>query len=125
MNIKRRLEYFRGELRAGRIGYNELFELKTLVPYIEPGDVELLEAAGVTEGGEKITTDNGFVDFLNDVTLKVLEMWEERGGVKIGEHEAEVLKDTLTPFFADRLPETYRPILVRLLEISRSKSKLP
>ena len=46
---KDRLEYLRGELRAERISYGELVELETLVEFIEPGDVELLEAAGVPE----------------------------------------------------------------------------
>lgn len=47
--IKQRLEYLRGELRAQRISYGELAELQSLAPYIEPDDVELLEAAGVEE----------------------------------------------------------------------------
>lgn len=44
-----RLEYLRGELRAERISLGELAELASLAEYIEPGDVELLEAAGVPE----------------------------------------------------------------------------
>lgn len=47
--IKQRLEYLRGELRAERISYDELHELQSLAIHIEPGDVELLEAAGVPE----------------------------------------------------------------------------
>lgn len=47
--IKERLEYLRQELRAERISYGELAELQSLVPYIDKGDVELLEAAGVPE----------------------------------------------------------------------------
>jgi hypothetical protein len=43
------LEYLRGELRAQRISYGELADLQELAPYIDPGDVELLEAAGVPE----------------------------------------------------------------------------
>ena len=46
---KERLEYLRGELRAERISYGELHELQSLVSHIAPGDVELLEAAGVPE----------------------------------------------------------------------------
>lgn len=46
---KRRLEYLRGELREGRMSYGELAELQGLIPYIDAGDVELLEAAGVPE----------------------------------------------------------------------------
>jgi hypothetical protein len=44
-----RLEYLRGELQAERISYEELAELQSLREFIEPGDVELLEAAGVPE----------------------------------------------------------------------------
>lgn len=47
-----RLEYLRGELRAERISYGELSELQSLAPYIAPGDLELLEAAGVPENAK-------------------------------------------------------------------------
>lgn len=47
--IKKRLEYLRGELRAERISWGELAELQGLVPHIDPDDLELLEAAGVPE----------------------------------------------------------------------------
>jgi len=47
--ITKRLEYIREELRQERISYGELAELQSLVDHIEPGDVELLEAAGVPE----------------------------------------------------------------------------
>lgn len=50
---KERLEYLRGELRAERISYGEIAELQDLVPHIEPGDIELLEAAGVPEFEEE------------------------------------------------------------------------
>ena len=49
----KRLEYLRGELRAERISYGELAELQDLAQYIAPGDVELLEAAGVPEFPEQ------------------------------------------------------------------------
>lgn len=45
-----RLEYLRGELQAERISQGELLELQGLAEYIEDGDVELLEPAGVPEG---------------------------------------------------------------------------
>lgn len=47
---RERLEYLRGELRGERISYGELAELQGLIAFIEPGDLELLEAAGVPEG---------------------------------------------------------------------------
>ena len=45
----KRLEYLRGELRAERISYGEIAELQDLAARIDPGDVELLEAAGLPE----------------------------------------------------------------------------
>lgn len=47
--IAGRLEYLRGEIRAERISWGELAELQSLASHIEPGDIELLEAAGVPE----------------------------------------------------------------------------
>ena len=47
--IKGRLEYLRQELRHECISYGELYELQSLAEYIDKGDVELLEAAGVPE----------------------------------------------------------------------------
>ena len=47
--IKERLEYLRGEIKAERISYGEIAELQSLVEHIEPGDVLLLEWAGVPE----------------------------------------------------------------------------
>lgn len=51
--IKERLEYLRGEIRAERISYSELLELESLSNHIEDGDVELLEPAGVPEFEEE------------------------------------------------------------------------
>jgi hypothetical protein len=47
--IKQRLEELREELRKECISYGELSELQSLAEYIDPSDVELLEAAGVPE----------------------------------------------------------------------------
>lgn len=47
--IEKRLEYLRSQLRAERISTDEILELQSLADHIEPGDVELLEAAGVPE----------------------------------------------------------------------------
>ena len=55
--ITKRLEYIRGELRAERISYGELVELQGLVTEIDPGDVELLEAAGMPEPQGGITPE--------------------------------------------------------------------
>lgn len=47
--IRERLEYLRGEIRAERISQGEVAELQGLADYIEDGDTELLEWAGVPE----------------------------------------------------------------------------
>lgn len=51
--VKKRLTYLRSQLRAERISYGELHELQCLVPFIDKGDVELLEVAGVPEFEEE------------------------------------------------------------------------
>lgn len=47
--VKQRLEYLRKQLHSGAISWGDLAELQALTPYIDPSDVELLEAAGVPE----------------------------------------------------------------------------
>ena len=45
--VQERLEYLRGEIEAERISYEEIAELQDLAQHIEPGDLLLLEWAGV------------------------------------------------------------------------------
>ena len=47
--INERLEYLRDEIRAERISYGEILELQSLAEYIDNGDVELREWAGIKE----------------------------------------------------------------------------
>ena len=56
--IKKRLEYLRGEIQAERISMGEIAELQSLASHIEPGDVLLLEWAGVPERAVKATALN-------------------------------------------------------------------
>lgn len=58
-DVRARLEYLRGELRAERISYGELAELQSLAGHIDSGDVELLEAAGVPEHPTEAVWDSG------------------------------------------------------------------
>lgn len=51
-----RLEELRGRLREENMSWGELHELQGLAEHIAPGDVELLEAAGVPEFPETGTT---------------------------------------------------------------------
>ena len=76
--IKQRLEYLRGELKAGNLSYGELAELQSLIPHIEPGDVELLEAAGVPESKELPIDDPDLMK-----TVVVFRMWRGKGGTAI------------------------------------------
>ncbi len=46
---RERLEYLRSQLDAECISYGELIELQGLAEHIEPGDVQLAEAAGIDE----------------------------------------------------------------------------
>lgn len=48
-SIQERLEYIRAEIVADRVSYGEIAELQSLTEYIDPGDVLLLEWAGVPE----------------------------------------------------------------------------
>lgn len=48
-DVKKRLEYLRGEIEAERISYEEIAELQALSKYIDSGDVLLLQWAGVPE----------------------------------------------------------------------------
>jgi len=47
--IKNRLEIIRKDIQAENVSTSQLLELQTLIPYIESGDIELLEWAGVPE----------------------------------------------------------------------------
>ena len=47
--INARLEYLRSEIKAERISGGEILELQELAEFIDPGDVLLLEWAGVPE----------------------------------------------------------------------------
>lgn len=47
--IRARLEALRAALRSESISYGELAELQVLAPYIEGGDTELAEWAGIPE----------------------------------------------------------------------------
>jgi hypothetical protein len=47
--VTERLEYLRTQLEAECISWGELHELQGLAEHIAPGDVQLLEAAGVPE----------------------------------------------------------------------------
>jgi hypothetical protein len=48
-DIKSRLEYLREEIESERISMGEIVELESLASHIEPGDVLLMEWAGVPE----------------------------------------------------------------------------
>ena len=59
MNTQDRLEYLRSQIDAECISYFELAELQDLADYIDPGDVQLLEWAGVPEPEYPWTPNTG------------------------------------------------------------------
>ena len=61
---KKRLEELRAEIQAERISMGELLELQSLIPYIDKGDVELLEWAGVPEFEEE-PEETYYIEYLN------------------------------------------------------------
>jgi len=68
---KERLEEIREELNSESISMGELVELQDLTEYIEDGDVQLLEAAGVPEFNEEVTP----------MSEELIEMVKEEYGV--------------------------------------------
>jgi hypothetical protein len=61
---KQRLEKLRAEIQSERISYGEIAELQSLIPYIDKGDVELLEWAGVPEFEEE-PEETYYIEYLN------------------------------------------------------------
>ena len=53
-DIRCRLENLRVQIDAEQISWHELYELQLLAEFIEPGDVQLLEWAGVPEFEESL-----------------------------------------------------------------------
>ena len=62
--IQERLEYLRSQIEDECISYAELIELQGLAKFIDSGDVQLLEWAGVPEFDRCPETD----DFQHQVT---------------------------------------------------------
>jgi hypothetical protein len=75
--VAERLEHLRSRLRSESISYGELAELQGLAKYIEDGDVELLEAAGVPEYPDLTLRDEGTVWLLFPNTDEASEWIEE------------------------------------------------
>lgn len=59
-HVKERFEYLRGEIDNERISYAELHELQSLAAFIDDGDKQLLEWAGVPEFPEE--NSNGYTE---------------------------------------------------------------
>ena len=80
--IKKRLEYLRGEIKKECISYSEIAELQSLAEHIDPNDTLLLEWAGVPEG-YKIVSRESMIDDL------IMWIAEAKGNDK------EMMKDDL------------------------------
>jgi hypothetical protein len=88
IEAKKRLEELREELRSETISYGELFELQSLVEYIDKDDVELLEAAGVPEFDDDEFKHGGMMDnedYDDEISEEMQKLLEE--------HEKEAKKN--------------------------------
>lgn len=72
-NIKKRLEYLRGELRKESISLEELSELQSLAKHIDSNDVELLEAAGVPENDLDVEEDEDWNKLILSGAMKPIK----------------------------------------------------
>jgi hypothetical protein len=78
--IKKRLEELRKEIENETISYGEIAELQSLVKYIDPSDVLLLEWAGVPEfGDDKIKGSKVKAEELSEMDKKAITAGEEYG----------------------------------------------
>lgn len=114
--ITERLEYLRGEIRAERISMGELIELQGLAEHIEPGDVELLEWAGVPEfpddgphatyiKGEITLSDGSTTGFSIQADLG----WQQWGNDPSKLGDTVDLMKSLAEATADHLHESEQP----------------
>lgn len=96
---KERLEEIRTELDNETVSYGELAELQDLTEFIEEGDVQLLEAAGVSEFDEKeITIDLSDLEgeYSLDEMPAVIETIQERieeAKPSMSEEQIEMVKE--------------------------------
>jgi hypothetical protein len=96
---KERLEEIRTELDNESVSYGELVELQELTEFIEEGDVQLLEAAGVSEFDEKeITIDLSDLEgeYSLDEMPAVIETIQERieeAKPSMSEEQIEMVKE--------------------------------
>jgi hypothetical protein len=64
-----RLEQIRAAIRAENVSYGELAELQDLADQINPGDVELLQWAGVPEFSEDDESDETLNERVYDALI--------------------------------------------------------
>jgi hypothetical protein len=104
---KQRLEELRKEIQAERISTGELLELQSLIPYIDKGDVELLEWAGVPETTDLFETPELIPDNVRAVLDSYLEPTYETLGLMLD--ECEELGYTFD-YYLDAVPYDLRKI---------------
>lgn len=91
---KERLEYLRQQLRNENISTDELVELQSLVTYIDKGDVELLEAAGVPEFPEKDASNSEWESKAKELMVQKDKLFNELYNVKsLGKAEKSAAYD--------------------------------
>lgn len=96
---KERLEEIREELDNESVSYGELAELQELTEFIEEGDVQLLEAAGVPEFEAEKTIDLSdlegeyTIDKMEQVIETIEERIEEAKAPGMSEEQIEMVKE--------------------------------
>lgn len=105
--IKERLESLRKALQAENISYGELAELQSLKEYIEPGDVELLEAAGVPEfpGADEMGKDSGKKVTVKKADVEDMQKAKEDKGSEKPEVKEEKVPKSKEDKVEDKKPE--------------------
>jgi hypothetical protein len=83
--IRERLEYLRGEIKAERISYGEIVELQSLAEHIPDDDVLLLEWAGVPEAPPAVSLER-YMQIAQDIKKEFVYSksegkwyWHDRG----------------------------------------------
>lgn len=100
-----RLEYLRGEIRAERISQGELDELQGLAEHIDPGDVELLEWAGVPEHDDEPEPEPGRAAVIAEHDHSAVAMADT---IVRERAERAALAAAVAEVWAEDMPSTYR-----------------
>jgi len=110
IKIKRRLEQIRKSIQNENVSYGELAELQSLSQYIDPNDIELKQAAGISEFDEDEMAKGGEVNPLLEKTQNWLNEKKEvyiEAGSSIPKPLADLLPVEFVKKTNDKLERYY------------------